>query len=141
MLNRTRHRSIRRSLRTRRRMRGGATTLPTTTWGAWSAYPGALAWSPTTQAPPPLANGGQYISPQSTGAWASHPMPATQYAFAMESSRIAGNPEVFFHQRPNDNNGASFSPYVGIPISPLHVAGMIPPYAQTQMGGKRRNRK
>lgn len=95
-------------------------SLPITTWGVWANYPGALAWGPTTSAPPPLANGGLYTSPQSTGEWASKPMPATQYAFALEAARISHTPEVFFHQRPNDNSGASFSPIVGSPASPQH---------------------
>ena len=115
-------------------MRGGG-AMPITTWGnTWAQLPGALAWSSTTQAPLPLANGGLYTGAQSTGAWASHPMPATQYAFAVEAARTAGNPEVFFHQRPNDNMGASFSPYVGMPYSPQHYSATM----GVMMGGKRR---
>lgn len=119
--------------KTTRQQRGGALSdvLPTTTWGNWAGYPGALAWSASTQAPPPLANGGLYSNPQSTGPWASHPMPATQYAFAVESAHTAGNTDVFYQQRPNDNTGASFSPYVGTPASPAH-------YSAT-MGGRRKN--
>lgn len=114
---------------------GAGASLPVTTWGNWAAYPGALAWSATTQAPLPLANGGLYTGPQSTGAWASQPFPATQYAMAMESARVSGLPEVFYHQRPNDNNGASFSPQVGVPLSPLHSSIGIPP----KVGGRRRS--
>lgn len=120
-----------------RKQRGGASSLPITTWGNWAAYPGALAWSASTQAPPPLANGGLYTGPQSTGAWASHPFPATQYAMAMESARVSGLPEVFYHQRPNDNNGASFSPQVGVPLSPLHSSIGIPP----KVGGSLRKQR
>lgn len=81
--------------RRRSRQRGGnlSNVLPITTWGQWAAYPGALAWSASTQAPPPLANGGLYVSPQSSGAWASRPFPATQYAMSIESARISGIPE------------------------------------------------
>ena len=117
-----------------RRTRGGG--FPTTSWGNWSAYPGALAWSSSTQAPPPLANGGQYAAPQSTGACASTPFPATLYGWQVEAARTANNPDVFFHQRPNDNMGASFSPYVGTPLSPLHYAAMYKP----QTAGRRRRR-
>lgn len=107
-----------------RKHRGGglSTILPTTTWGQWSQYPGALAWSASTQAPAPLANGGLYTGAQSTGAWASQPMPATQYAFAVEAAKIAHTPEVFYHQRPNDNSGASYSPIVGSPASSQHTS-------------------
>jgi hypothetical protein len=118
------------------RMKGAGLSdiLPITTWGQWSQYPGALAWSASTQAPPPLANGGLYTAAQSTGAWASQPMPATQYGFAVEAAKIAHTPEVFYHQRPNDNSGASYSPIVGTPASPQH-------YSMTQgpklVGGKR----
>lgn len=107
--------------------------LPTTSWGSWSALPGALAWSASTQAPPPLANGGLYTAPQSTGPWASTPFPATQYAEAVEAAKTAGNPDIFFQQRPNDNMGASFSPYVGTPISDKH-------YSATGAGYRRRRR-
>ena len=131
-----------------RKQRGGANTglssvLPTTSWGNWSSYPGALAWSATSQAPPPLANGGLYTAPQSTGAWASQPFPATLYAWSAEASRVAGNPEVFYHQRPNDNNGASFSPYVGVPMGPNFYESRIPPNvtAAAAVGGGRKSRK
>lgn len=124
--------------RNTRKQRGAglSNVLPNTTWGSWAQYPGALQWSASSQAPPPLANGGLYTNPQSTGEWASRPFPATQYAMAVESAKVSGNPEVFYHQRPNDNSGASFSPYVGVPMSPQHYAGV------RQSGGrKRRNRK
>lgn len=111
--------------------------LPTTTWGSWSNYPGALAWSANTQAPPPLANGGLYTGPQSTGDWASKPFPATQYAEMAEATKVAGNPEVFFHQRPNDNTGASFSPYVSVPMSNEHYSAEMP----AAFGGGRRARR
>ena len=121
---------------TRRKNQRGAglsEVLPTTTWGQWANLPGALAWSANTQAPPPLANGGMYTGPQSTGAWGSTPFPATQYGAAVEAAKISGNPDVFFQQRPNDNQGASFSPYVGTPISDKHYS------ATTGGGRKRRN--
>lgn len=130
-----------------RKQKGGANTglssvLPTTSWGNWSSYPGALAWSATSQAPPPLANGGLYTAPQSTGAWASQPFPATLYAWSAEASRVAGNPEVFYHQRPNDNNGASFSPYVGVPMGPNFYEARIPPdVTASAVGGGRKNHK
>jgi hypothetical protein len=111
--------------------------LPTTTWGSWSNYPGALAWSATTQAPPPLANGGLYTGPQSTGTWASQPFPATQYGEMVEAAKTAGNPDVFFQQRPNDNTGASFSPYVSVPLSNQHYSAEQP----AQFGGKRNRRR
>jgi len=109
--------------------------LPITTWGYWSNYPGALAWSPNTQAPPPLANGGLYTGPQSTGDWASKPFPATQYGVMAEATKVAGNPDVFFQQRPNDNTGASFSPYVSVPLSNEHYSAMMP----AKFGGARRS--
>jgi len=118
-----------------RKQRAGALSdvLPTTTWGSWASFPGALAWSAHTQAPPPLANGGLYTAPQSTGPWASSPFPATQYAESVEAARTAGNPDIFWQQRPNDNMGASFSPYVGTPISDKH-------YSATGAGRRRRRR-
>ena len=112
-------------------MSGG---IPTTSWGPWANVPGATAWSATTQAPPPLANGGLYTGPQSTGAWASQPMPATQYAFAAEAAKVAGNTDVFYQQRPNDNQGASFSPFVGSVASPVHFDATMGP----KIGGTRR---
>lgn len=111
--------------------------LPTTTWGQWSNYPGALAWSPNTTAPPPLANGGLYTGPQSTGIWASTPFPATQYGEMAEATRLAGNPDVFYQQRPNDNTGASFSPYVSVPLSAEHYSAEMP----AKVGGRRRSRR
>ncbi len=122
--------------RRQRRQRGAGLSdvLPVTTWGQWAQYPGALAWSANTQAPPPLANGGLYTAPQSTGAWASSPFPATQYAQAVESARVSGNPDVFYHQRPADNSGASFSPYVAQPLSAQHYS------AQARVGGARRRK-
>lgn len=112
----------------RKNMKGGGLSdiLPTTTWGSWGSHPGALAWSATTEAPLPLANGGQYTSPQSTGTWASQAFPATQYAWSIEAARTSQIPEVFYHQRPEDNNGASFSPYVGVALSPEHSSAMTP---------------
>jgi len=106
-------------------------------WGAWSAYPGALAWGNGQTAPPPLPNGGQYTGPQSTGAWASTPFPATLYGWQVAAAQAAGNPDVFYHQRPNDNTGASFSPYVGTAISPLHIEPMY----KSASGGRRRRAK
>lgn len=119
--------------RTRRNHKGAGLSdvLPITTWGNWANYPGALAWSATTQAPPPLANGGLYTAPQSTGPWASTPFPATQYAEAVEAAKVANNPDIFYHQRPNDNSGASFSPYVASPISNMHYSAVV--------GGKRKS--
>ena len=111
--------------------------LPVTTWGAWSNYPGALAWSANTQAPPPLANGGLYTGPQSTGEWASKPFPATQYGEMAEATKVAGNPDVFYQQRPNDNTGASFSPFVSVPLSPQHYSAAMP----APLSGGRRKAK
>lgn len=113
--------------------------LPTTTWGYWANYPGSIMWSKDTQAPPPLANGGLYTGPQSTGPWASQPFPATQYAEMVEASRVAQNPDVFFHQRPNDNTGASFSPMVAVPLSNQHYSAEMP--APISYGGARKQRK
>jgi hypothetical protein len=128
-----------RKLRKTRRQCGSglADVLPVTSWGNWANYPGALAWSASTQAPPPLANGGLYTGAQSTGSWASQPFPATQYAEAVEAAKVANNPELFFQQRPNDNNGASFSPYVGLAVSDKHWSAT----AGTLVGGKRKSRK
>ena len=127
----------RKTKRNQRKQRGGAATLGTTGWGSWSAYPGALAWGNGTTAPAPLANGGQYTGPQSTGAWASAPFPATLYGWQVEAARTAGNPDVFYHQRPNDNTGASFSPYVGTPIGPLYNQPM---FKSATVGGRRSRR-
>ena len=128
--------------KTRKSQRAGALSdvLPTTTWGSWASYPGALAWSASQQAPPPLANGGLYTGPQSTGEWASKPFPATQYAEAVEAAKVANNPDVFWQQRPNDNTGASFSPYVGEAVSNQHWSATAGP--SLQGGGKKKvNRK
>jgi len=126
---RSRSSPSRRNNRSRSRTRGGGLSdiLPNTTWGSWASYPGALAWSAHSQAPPPLANGGVFSGQQSTGAWASHPMPATQYAMALEAAKTAGNPDIFYQQRPNDNTGASFSPYVGSPASAEHYSATMGP--------------
>jgi len=122
--------------RSTRKIRGGALTdvLPTTSWGNWTNTPGALQWSASSQAPAPLANGGLYNGPQSTGAWASQPFPATQYAMAVEASRVGGNPDLFYQQRPNDNNGASFSPFVGSHPSPQYWSATM---GAPLKGGKR----
>jgi hypothetical protein len=88
--------------------------------------PGALAWSPTTQAPPPLANGGLYTGAQSTGGWASQPFPATQYAMSVEAAKVAQNPAVFYQQRATDNVGGSWSPYVGQAVSGEHWSARAP---------------
>jgi hypothetical protein len=65
-------------------------------------------------------------------------MPATQYAFAAEAAKVAGNTDVFYQQRPNDNQGASFSPFVGVPASRVHFDATMGP----KIGGTRRqNRK
>jgi hypothetical protein len=113
------------------KQRGGYASLseafPVTTWGSnWSSLPGSTLWGPGQQAPMPLANGGLYTAPQSTGAWASTPMPATQYAFAAEAAKVAGNPEVFYQQRPITQPGTSWSPWVGETISPDHWSARLP---------------
>jgi hypothetical protein len=54
-----------------------------------------------------------------------------------EATKVAGNPEVFFQQRPNDNMGASFSPYVSVPLSNEHYSAMMP----APFNGGARNRK
>ena len=114
--------------------------LPTTTWGSWGNYPGSLAWSASAQAPPPLANGGLYTGPQSTGDWASSPFPATQHGEMVEAVKTSGLPDIFYQQRPNDNTGASFSPYVSEPLSPLHYSAQQPA-SGAQAGGSRNRRK
>ncbi len=126
--SRRRHnlRKTTRSSRRRRNLRGGSAALPVTTWGEWSGLPGSTAWSPTSSAPAPLANGGLYTGPQSTGEWASKPFPATQYAMSVESARVSGQPDVFFHQRPTTDVGGSWSPYVGQSISPQHWSARMP---------------
>lgn len=105
---------------------GLSDVFPVTTWGSWTNLPGSTLWGPGQQAPPPLANGGLYMSPQSTGAWASQPMPATQYAFAAEAAKVAGNPEVFYQQRPITQPGTSWSPWVGQTISQDHWSARLP---------------
>ena len=62
-------------------------------------------------------------------------MPATQYAFAVEAAKTAGNTDVFYQQRPADNGGASFSPFVGSPASPVHFDATMGP----KIGGRRNN--
>ena len=97
----------------KQKQRGGAyPLLPQTLWGpGWPMA--ATQASPTGQLPAPLANGGMYTGPQSTGPWASTPFPPTQYAHALETG------PAFFHQRPNDNFGASFSPaFPNPPVNP-----------------------
>ena len=97
----------------KQKQRGGAyPLLPQTVWGpGWPMA--ATQASQTGQLPAPLANGGMYTGPQSTGPWASTPFPPTQYAHALETG------PAFFHQRPNDNFGASFSPaFPNPPVNP-----------------------
>ena len=87
--------------------------LPTTTWSAgtaWSTPEQAIQFGPYKSAPPPLANGGMFTGPQSTGAWASTPFPPTQWAHSLEAATGSAGAKVFEHQKPNDNFGASFSP-------------------------------
>lgn len=117
--------SHRKSLR-KQRGAGLSDVLPVTTWGAWNQTPGALKWSPVETAPAPLANGGLYTSPQSTGPWASSPFPATQYALATEAAKVSGIPEVFYQQRPTTDVGGSWSPYVGQSISNDHWSARLP---------------
>lgn len=119
---------------------GLSSVLPVDNWHRWSTYPEAKQWGPTTSAPPPLANGGLYTNPQSTAPWASSPFPATQHAFALEAAKVSGLPEVAYHQRPNDNYGASFSPVVGTTITPSHWSASGPAGPFVQNGG-RKNRK
>jgi hypothetical protein len=106
------------------RQRGGklgmADFLPTTTWsaGGWATPEQAIQFSAFKAAPPPLANGGMFTGPQSTGPWASTPFPPTQWAHSLEAATGSAGAKVFEHQKPNDNFGASFSPafttnYVG----------------------------
>jgi hypothetical protein len=118
---------------------GLSSTLPTTDWGRWDQFSNAYQWGPSTSAPAALANGGLYTNPQSTGPWASSPFPATQHAFALEGAKVSGLPEVAYHQRPNDNFGASFSPMVGRPISDLHWSASGP--AGPMTGGSRRKHR
>ena len=135
-------RSTRKTRRSRRRQRGGVAPLglsgmlPGTNWGRWSDFPQSYQWGPNTSAPAALANGGLYTNPQSTAPWASSPFPATQYAFAVEGSKVSGLPEVAYHQRPNDNYGASYSPITGTPITSNHWSASGP--AGPFVGGRRR---
>ncbi len=132
-----RHKQKRRTQKARRqrkysrKQRAGSATLsdafPITTWGSqWNSLPGSTLWGPNQEAPPPLANGGLYSAAQSTGEWASKPMPATQYAFAVEAAKTAGNNEVFFQQRPITQPGTSWSPWVGERISSDHWSARLP---------------
>ena len=105
---------------------GLSAVLPVTDWGRWTNFPSSYQWSSTTGAPAPLANGGLYTNPQSTGSWASSPFPATQQAFALEAAKVSGLPEVAYHQRPNDNNGASYSPMVGKLLTQNHWSASGP---------------
>ena len=92
-----------RTQRTQRQRGGAYPWLPQTVWGpGWPMA--ATQASQTGQLPAPLANGGMFTGPQSTGPWASTPFPPTHYGHAL----VTG--PAFFHQRPNDNFGASFSP-------------------------------
>jgi hypothetical protein len=118
---------------------GLSASLPITNWGRWEPHAPSYAWGPNTSGPSPLANGGLYTNPQSTQSWGSAPFPATQHAFALEAAKISGLAEVAYHQRPNDNYGASFSPQVGTPISPLHSSLSGP--AGPMKGGSRRSRR
>jgi hypothetical protein len=117
---------------------GLSAALPTTDWGRWASHPSSYQWSPNTSAPEPLANGGLYTNPQSTGVWASSPFPATQHAFALEAAKVSGLPEVAYHQRPNDNFGSSFSPVVGTPITSNHWSASGP--AGPMKGGSRKSK-
>ena len=110
------------------RQRGGklglADSLPTTTWsagsptgspagspaGGWATPEQATQFGAYKSAPPPLANGGMFTGPQSTGPWASTPFPPTQWAHSLEAATGSAGAKVFEHQKPNDNFGASFSP-------------------------------
>jgi hypothetical protein len=117
---------------------GFSAFLPTTNWGRWSDTPQSYQWAPHTGAPAPLANGGLYTNPQSTAPWASAPFPATQYALAVEAAKVSGLPEVAYHQRPNDNFGASYSPITGSPITANHWSASGP--AGPFVGGRRSRR-
>ena len=129
-VRRNKQKSRRHRPKSYRKQRGGvaglSSSLPVTTWGPWSSLPSSTLWGPGQEAPPPLANGGLYTAPQSTGAWASHPMPATQYAFAAEAAKVAGNPEVFYQQRPITQPGKTWSPWVGQTISADHWSARLP---------------
>ena len=120
---------------------GLSSILPNDSWGRWTPYTEARQWGPTTEAPAPLANGGLYTNPQSTAVWASSPFPATQHAFALEAAKVSGLPEVAYHQRPNDNFGASFSPVVGTPVTPDSYSATGPSGPIIHKGGKRKTSK
>ncbi len=119
---------------------GLSSVLPNDNWHRWSGFDAARQWGPHTSAPAPLANGGLYTNPQSTAPWASSPFPATQHAFALEAAKVSGLPEVAYHQRPNDNFGASFSPVVGTTITANHWSASGPE-GPIMRGGKRRNNR
>jgi hypothetical protein len=119
---------------------GLSSVLPTDGWHRWTSTPEALQWGPKTEAPAPLANGGLYTNPQSTTPWASSPFPATQHAFALEAAKVSGLPEVAYHQRPNDNFGASFSPVMGTPITSNHWSASGPAGPIMQKAGARSKR-
>jgi hypothetical protein len=53
---------------------------------------------------------------------------------SVAAAQTSGNPDVFYQQRPNDNTGTSFSPYVGSPVTPNHYSATMGP----KIGGKRR---
>lgn len=118
---------------------GLSSVLPVDSWGRWAETPESYQASPNTSLPPPLANGGLYTNPQSTAPWASSPFPATQHALALEAAATSGLPEVAYHQRPNDNFGASFSPYVASPITSQHSSASGP--AGPFMKGGRKSRQ
>jgi len=120
---------------------GLSSVLPNDSWGRWEPHSEAYQWGPNTSAPAPLANGGLYTNPQSTAPWASSPFPATQHAFALEAAKVSGLPEVAYHQRPNDNFGASFSPQVAMPITSQHWSASGPMGPIVQQTGGRRSRK
>jgi len=119
---------------------GLSSVLPVDNWHRWSPYPEARQWGPNTSAPAALANGGLYTNPQSTAPWGSSPFPATQHAFALEAAKVSGLPEVAYHQRPNDNYGASFSPVVGTAITPNHWSASGPTGPILQAGGRKNRR-
>lgn len=119
---------------------GLSSVLPTDSWGRWAETPESYQASPNTSLPAPLANGGLYTNPQSTAPWASSPFPATQHALALEAAATSGLPEVAYHQRPNDNFGASFSPYVASPITSQHssASGPAGPFMKGGQQSRRR---
>jgi hypothetical protein len=122
---------------------GLSSVLPNDNWHRWTSYNEAKQWGPHTAAPAPLANGGLYTNPQSTAPWGSSPFPATQHAFALEAAKVSGLPEVAYHQRPNDNFGASYSPVIGTSITPNHwsASGPMGPIVQQGGNSRRNNRK